>query len=89
MEQKKEHTFVNNEEASTRGEKISLNRAIAIIGAGNMGTSLLRGILDAKLAPHDKIIASGTHSAKLENSGRNGKSITRWITCRQRNSPTL
>jgi pyrroline-5-carboxylate reductase len=66
MEQKKERTFVTNEEASTRGEKISLNRAIAIIGAGNMGTSLLRGILNAKLAPQNKIIASGTHSAKLE-----------------------
>jgi pyrroline-5-carboxylate reductase len=69
VEQKKEHTFVANEEASTRGEKISLNRSIAIIGAGNMGTSLLRGILNAKLAPHDKIIVSGTHSAKLEKLG--------------------
>ncbi len=73
MEQKKEQTFVTNEEASTRGEKISLNRAIAIIGAGNMGTSLLRGILNAKLAPHDKIIASGTHSAKLEKLGSKWK----------------
>ena len=73
MEQKKDRTFVTNEEASTRGEKISLNRAIAIIGAGNMGTSLLRGILNAKLAPHDKIIASGTHSAKLEKLGSKWK----------------
>jgi len=73
VEQKKEHTFVANEEASTRGEKISLNRSIAIIGAGNMGTSLLRGILNAKLAPHDKIIASGTHSAKLEKLGSKWK----------------
>ena len=73
MEQKKEHTFVANEEASTRGEKISLNRSIAIIGAGNMGTSLLRGILNAKLAPHDKIIVSGTHSAKLEKLGSKWK----------------
>jgi pyrroline-5-carboxylate reductase len=73
VEQKKEHTFVTNEEASTRGEKISLNRAIAVIGAGNMGTSLLRGILNAKLAPHDKIIASGTHSAKLEKLGSRWK----------------
>ena len=64
---------MTNEEASTRGEKISLNRAIAVIGAGNMGTSLLRGILDAKLAPHDKIIASGTHSAKLEKLGSKWK----------------
>jgi len=73
VEQKKEHTFVTNEEASIRGEKISLNRAIAVIGAGNMGTSLLRGILNAKLAPHDKIIASGTHSAKLEKLGSKWK----------------
>jgi len=73
VEQKKEQAFVTNEEASTRGEKISLNRAIAIIGAGNMGTSLLRGILNAKLAPHDKIIASGTHSAKLEKLGTKWK----------------
>ena len=73
MEQKKERTFVTNEEASTRGEKLSLNRAIAIIGAGNMGTSLLRGILNAKLAPHEKIIASGTHSAKLEKLGSKWK----------------
>ena len=69
MEQKKERTFVTNEEASTKGERISLNKEIAVIGAGNMGTSLLRGILNAKLAPQGKIIASGTHSAKLEKLG--------------------
>lgn len=73
MEQKRERTFVTNEEASTRGERISLDRAIAVIGAGNMGTSLLRGILNAKLAPHNKIIASGTHSAKLEKLGSKWK----------------
>ena len=73
MEQKKEHTFVANEEASTRGEKISLNRSIAIIGAGDVGTYKLRGILNAKLAPHDKIIVSGTHSAKLEKLGSKWK----------------
>lgn len=73
MEEKKERSFVANEEASTRGEKISLNRAIAIIGAGNMGTSLLRGILNSKLAPHNKIIASGTHSARLEKLGSKWK----------------
>lgn len=73
MDQKRDRTFVTNEEASTRGEKISLNRAIAIIGAGNMGTSLLRGILNAKIAPHDKIIVSGTHSAKLEKLGSKWK----------------
>lgn len=73
MGQKKERTFVTNEEATTRGERRSLDRAIAVIGAGNMGTSLLRGILNAKLAPHDKIIASGTHSAKLEKLGSKWK----------------
>jgi len=73
VEQKRESPFVTNEEASTKGEKISLNRAIAIIGAGNMGTSLLRGILNAKLAPHEKIIASGTHSSKLEKLGSKWK----------------
>jgi pyrroline-5-carboxylate reductase len=58
--------FTQNEQASTRGSAKNLNRSIAIIGAGNMGTSLLRGILNAKIAPHDKITASGIHSEKLE-----------------------
>ena len=58
--------FTQNEQASARGTAKNLNRSIAVIGAGNMGTSLLRGILNAKIAPHDKITASGIHGEKLE-----------------------
>jgi pyrroline-5-carboxylate reductase len=47
-----------------------LNRTIAIIGAGNMGTSLLRGILNANLTPAKKITISGTRAERLEELGR-------------------
>ncbi|MDD8018039.1 MAG: pyrroline-5-carboxylate reductase [Bacteroidota bacterium] len=43
-----------------------LNKTIAIIGAGNMGSSLIRGILNAKLTSANKIYASGTRIEKLE-----------------------
>ncbi len=43
-----------------------LNKTIAIIGAGNMGTSLIRGILNAQLTGAKKIYASGTRMEKLE-----------------------
>ncbi|HAP34924.1 MAG TPA: pyrroline-5-carboxylate reductase, partial [Bacteroidetes bacterium] len=43
-----------------------LNKTIAIIGAGNMGTALIRGILNAKLTGAKKIYASGTRIEKLE-----------------------
>lgn len=43
-----------------------LNKTIAIIGAGNMGASLIRGILHAKLTGAKKIYASGTRMEKLE-----------------------
>lgn len=43
-----------------------LNKTIAIIGAGNMGTALLRGILNANLTTPKKIYASGTRLEKLE-----------------------
>lgn len=43
-----------------------LNRSIAIIGAGNMGTSLLRGILNANLTQSGKITISGTRVERLE-----------------------
>src|SRR5512141_3182825 len=46
-----------------------LNRPIAIIGAGNMGTSLLRGILNANLTPSKKITISGTRSERLAALG--------------------
>lgn len=43
-----------------------LNKTIAVIGAGNMGTALIRGILNAKLTGAKKIYASGTRLEKLE-----------------------
>lgn len=43
-----------------------LNKSIAIIGAGNMGTALIRGILNAKLAAPKKLYASGTRLEKLQ-----------------------
>jgi pyrroline-5-carboxylate reductase len=65
--------FTENEQATAGGSAKNLNRSIAIIGAGNMGTSLLRGILNAKLAHHDKMTASGIHSEKLEKLGSKWK----------------
>lgn len=61
--------LTKNETAVTRSQKTNLSRAISIIGAGNMGTSLLRGILKAKLATNGKIMVSGTHLEKLEKLG--------------------
>jgi pyrroline-5-carboxylate reductase len=43
-----------------------LNKTIAIIGAGNMGTALIRGILTANLTSAKKIYASGTRIDKLD-----------------------
>jgi pyrroline-5-carboxylate reductase len=65
--------YTQNEQATTHGTAKNLNQSIAIIGAGNMGTSLLRGILNAKIAPHDKLIASGIHAEKLEKLGSKWK----------------
>ena len=44
----------------------ALESTVAIIGAGNMGSSLVRGILQAGLADHDRIVVSGTHAEKLQ-----------------------
>ncbi len=54
-----------------------LNKTIAIIGAGNMGTALIRGILNAKLTDAKKITASGTRIEKLEKlSAEYGINVT-------------
>lgn len=54
-----------------------LNKTIAIIGAGNMGTALIRGILNAKLTGAKKIYASGTRIEKLERlSAEYGINVT-------------
>jgi pyrroline-5-carboxylate reductase len=44
-----------------------LNKTIAIIGTGNMGTALLRGILNAQLTSEKKIYISDTHTERLRH----------------------
>ena len=43
-----------------------IDRPIAILGAGNMGSALMKGIINAKLTPPKKIIASDVNLAKLQ-----------------------
>jgi len=42
-----------------------IDRPIAILGAGNMGSALLKGIINAKLTPPKKIIACDVNTEKL------------------------
>lgn len=44
-----------------------INRPIAILGAGNMGSALMKGIIRANLTPASKITACGTRLDKLQN----------------------
>ncbi|MBI1805859.1 MAG: pyrroline-5-carboxylate reductase [Ignavibacteria bacterium] len=44
-----------------------LNRSIAVVGSGNMGTALMKGIINAKLTTPEKIVACGIHLGKLQN----------------------
>lgn len=43
-----------------------IDRSIAVLGAGNMGTALMKGIINAKLTPSQKITACGVHLDKLQ-----------------------
>ena len=43
-----------------------IDRRIAILGAGNMGTALMKGIISAKLTPSEKITTCGIHLDKLQ-----------------------
>jgi len=47
-------------------EEHHIDRSIAIIGSGNMGSALLKGIIHAKLAPPKKITACDINEAKLK-----------------------
>jgi pyrroline-5-carboxylate reductase len=42
-----------------------IDKPIAILGAGNMGSALMKGIINAKLTPPKKIIACDVNSEKL------------------------
>jgi len=46
-----------------------INRTVAILGTGNMGTSLLQGIVKAGLTPAKKIIAVDLNAEKLRMLG--------------------
>jgi len=47
-----------------------LNKKMALIGGGNMGRSLLRGILKAGLTPPERIAVVDVHKGKLEELRR-------------------
>ena len=47
----------------------SLGR-LAVVGAGKMGTTLIRALLDAKIVAPGDIIASARHTERLENVAR-------------------
>lgn len=49
-----------------QGHHHFIDRAIAILGAGNMGTALMKGIINARLTPSQKITACGVHLDKLQ-----------------------
>lgn len=54
-----------------------LNKTIAVIGAGNMGTALIRGILGAQLTTASKIVASGPRIEKRKTfAAETGISVT-------------
>jgi pyrroline-5-carboxylate reductase len=42
-----------------------INRSITVLGAGNMGTALIKGIIKAQLTPLDKILLCGRRHEKL------------------------
>lgn len=43
-----------------------IDRPIAVLGAGNMGSALMKGIINAGLTPTSKITACGVHLDKLQ-----------------------
>lgn len=43
-----------------------IDRSIVILGAGNMGSALMKGIINANLTPTAKITACGVHLDKLQ-----------------------
>ena len=54
------------EMAQEYGDHHHIDRPIAILGAGNMGSALMKGIINAKLTPAKKIIACDVNPAKLQ-----------------------
>ncbi len=48
-----------------------INKNMVILGGGNMGTSLLRGVLKAKLTPPERITVVDIHKGKLDDLAKN------------------
>lgn len=49
-----------------QAEQHHIDKHIAILGAGNMGSALLKGIINAKLTPPKKILACDTNLPRLQ-----------------------
>jgi pyrroline-5-carboxylate reductase len=52
--------------AQKQEEYHHIDKPIAILGAGNMGSALMKGIINAKLTPPNKIIACDVNPLKLQ-----------------------
>jgi pyrroline-5-carboxylate reductase len=57
---------MHTKEKETAHEHHHIDRPIAIVGTGNMGSALMKGIINAKLTPPKKIIACDVNPAKLQ-----------------------
>jgi pyrroline-5-carboxylate reductase len=55
----------SNQLSRDHEEPHRIDRPIAILGSGNMGSALLKGIINAKLTPSKKIIACDVSESKL------------------------
>ena len=51
----------------TKEDYHHIDRPIAILGAGNMGSALMKGIINAKLTPPKKITACDVNQVKLQD----------------------
>jgi pyrroline-5-carboxylate reductase len=57
---------MHTKEKESAHEHHHIDRPIAIVGSGNMGSALMKGIINAKLTPPKKIIACDVNPAKLQ-----------------------
>ncbi len=60
------HITSDEKKAESALHQHFIDRGIAVLGAGNMGSALLKGIINAKLTPPQKITACGVHLDKLQ-----------------------
>ncbi len=53
-------------EIDNKRAALVINRTITVLGAGNMGTALMKGIINSGLTPPDKLTACGRQHEKLQ-----------------------